>query len=343
MYKSLQAGRGIAAFLVVLFHLNGSIFGHAEYWPQMAWAPFAAGYSGVHFFFVLSGYIMLLVHGREAGDRSKFSVFAKKRFIRIYPPYWIILLAIIPIYFIKKDFGEGYETQGMSIITSLTLLPYQHDPILGVAWTLRHEILFYAIFSLIFINIRAGIAAMAVWLAGCLIVSVDPSAAFPIKFFFSPLNILFFFGMMAAWLNVNTAIRYCASIFWLGVLVFGFAGYLDVSKSIQGPILDWLFGIGSALAIAGAVELERNGRITIPKFWQKIGDASYSIYLVHFLVLSLLAKIYFRLGGDKLPIAIGFSVLFAGAVLAGFLFHVAIEKQLLKFLNGKMLRRPPTV
>jgi peptidoglycan/LPS O-acetylase OafA/YrhL len=339
MYKSLQAGRGIAALLVVLFHLNGSIFGHSEYWPRQAWAPFAAGHAGVHFFFVLSGYIMLLVHGREAGDLSKLAVFAKKRFLRIYPVYWVVLLAIIPIYFIKEDFGEGYETQGMSIFTSLTLLPYQHDPILGVAWTLRHEILFYAFFSLIFVSLRVGVTAMAAWLAVCLAVSTDPSAAFPIKFFFSSLNLLFFFGMIAAWLNVKTAPRYCGSIFLAGVLAFGVAGYLDVTQSLQGPLLDWLFGIGSALAIVGAVELERTGRIAIPAFLQKIGDASYSIYLVHFIVLSLLAKIYFRVGGGQFPAAVGFVVLFVGAAFVGFIFHVMVEKQLLRFLNGKVLKK----
>ena len=60
---------------------------------------FDFGHAGVEFFFVLSGFIILHIHWKDLGHPSRFSSFAGKRFLRIYPMYWLVLAAIIPVYF----------------------------------------------------------------------------------------------------------------------------------------------------------------------------------------------------------------------------------------------------
>lgn len=69
-------------------------------------------------------------------------LYAQKCLLRIYPLYWLVNAAVIPIYFLVPAFGNGYETKPLEIITSLLLLPYSQVPILGVAWSLIYVVFF---------------------------------------------------------------------------------------------------------------------------------------------------------------------------------------------------------
>ena len=62
---TLQAGRAIAAIMVVLFHIEIFIFPDRLYPGQGAFKPFEIGYSGVEFFFALSGFLMAYIHTRH--------------------------------------------------------------------------------------------------------------------------------------------------------------------------------------------------------------------------------------------------------------------------------------
>lgn len=67
-----------------------------------------------------------------------------------------------------------------------------------------------------------------------------------------------------------------------------------------------------------------------------LGDASYAIYLVHFPVLSIGAKVMFGLGLEHaLPRPIAFLALLTGAVATGLAFHFIAEKPLLRLLSRK--------
>lgn len=77
MYKSLQAGRGIAAMLVVLFHLGGA-FAAEKYFGIAAFSiPFKFGSAGVELFFVLSGFIIFSAHRDDIGQVSKIAGYIK--------------------------------------------------------------------------------------------------------------------------------------------------------------------------------------------------------------------------------------------------------------------------
>src|SRR4051794_15071476 len=110
MLQSLQACRAMAAILVVLYHTSHGIFRLDKYFGHKPFGHvFDFGFAGVDFFFVLSGFIMMHVHGRDIGQPRAFASYLWKRFSRIYPAYWIVFAAILPVYFLVPSFGLGHE------------------------------------------------------------------------------------------------------------------------------------------------------------------------------------------------------------------------------------------
>ena len=94
VFTSLQAGRALAALLVVLFHL-GLIVADAKYF-EVPWVatPFRWGDAGVEFFFVLSGFIIASAHAADISRPARLIPYLQRRMIRIYPPYWIIFALV---------------------------------------------------------------------------------------------------------------------------------------------------------------------------------------------------------------------------------------------------------
>ena len=171
MLNSLQACRAVAAILVVLFHTSNGIFDVQHYFgPKPFGLIFDFGFAGVDFFFVLSGFIMMHVHARNLGQPQAIGPYLWKRFSRIYPFYWIVLAAIVPVYFLMPHLGTRHESEPDVLLCSFLLFPHpQNYQVLGVAWSLVFEVFFYLLFGLCILHKRLGIAAFLAWTA-CLLV-----------------------------------------------------------------------------------------------------------------------------------------------------------------------------
>lgn len=154
----LQAYRAFAAILVVLFHFAGAITNYFK--TEMFGSFFQFGWVGVDFFFVLSGFIITYIHLKDVKSKTNSTLFLKKRFVRIFPIYWVIS-AIVLIALLKM---QGKTTNSYSIdlhsasgitylIKCFLLIPQAGKYFLIQAWTLTYEVLFYAIF---YISILIG-------------------------------------------------------------------------------------------------------------------------------------------------------------------------------------------
>ena len=96
--NSLQAGRAIAALMVVVFHANIFILPDQIYRDgTQSWAVFNFGYAGVEFFFALSGFIMVFIHRGDFGHPARVGRFLRKRVERISPVYWVVLAALVVV------------------------------------------------------------------------------------------------------------------------------------------------------------------------------------------------------------------------------------------------------
>ena len=133
--RSLQIGRGLAALFVVLFHLNNSVWSIGKYFPDPFSQVLGFGNAGVQFFFVLSGFIIYLVHSDDIQVPTQFRRFVFKRFVRVYPTYWVVLFTVVAALFMDPALGMPGEREVSRIVASALLIPYPQDPIVGVAWT----------------------------------------------------------------------------------------------------------------------------------------------------------------------------------------------------------------
>lgn len=339
MLNTLQAGRGIAAIAVLLFHLNIGIVALSG--VDVIPGASKYGHRGVDFFFVLSGFIIMLAHHRDIDQPNRWSRFAYKRFARIYPVYWfysaLVLLAALAGFGatgrIPESIGDWVSAIFLVRVSDVT------TPI-GPGWTLFHEVLFYAAFSILILNRRVGMILMAVWFGGCALNNAfpEPNVYSPYTTAITGLNLDFLFGMGAFWASqkIRTS-RFATIVSVAGTLLLISAFVLDGRTVLE---VGYLYGLGIAVLIAGLTNLERRRPINLPVM-TFLGNASYSIYLVHepALTFSYYPLSMLGLTNPYLLAALGGGF----ALAAGLLGYLLIEKPMMKRLRkgfGSYSRAP---
>lgn len=332
---TLQAGRAFAAIAVVLFHANTFFIPERLYPGQIISPALNAGFAGVEYFFVLSGFVMMLVHQRDIGMPQQTFAFLQKRIIRIYPFYWANLLLLVLMQTLASGVGGG-PASTVSILTSALLIPSEGFPPLVVAWTLSHEMLFYLLFSTLILNLRLGAVLLAGWCAAIAVNAIWMKLPFPGSFLFSPHNLLFFFGMAAALLFRRLPVGVAAGMAFTGLAAFvaiavlSVLGQLPVAIAVRTVML----GVSGFALVCGLATLELFGKVKAPPVLVLLGDASYSIYLIHGVTLAAGAYILNRLAIPSLlpPLPV-YLALVVGSVVAGVVVHLWVERPLLSSLR----------
>ncbi len=148
-FEPLNALRGIAALSVVLFHYTAKyreFFGHS-FSEQL---DFKYGYYGVSLFFIISGFVIFMTVNKV----KTTSEFIYRRFIRLYPTFWICMLITF--------FGVNYWgllpklfTSWKDALFNLTMF-YRNLQMLtdikdvdGAYWSLLPELRFYFLIVLV--------------------------------------------------------------------------------------------------------------------------------------------------------------------------------------------------
>lgn len=330
---TLQLGRAFAALSVLLYHTNATLaqpkyLGYSVYpslWPADA---------GVHYFFVLSGFVIWSAHTADLGKPQRAAAFFWKRFRRVYVPLWIVLLGIVPVFLLVPALGKGGETAPSTLIAAFLITPFEHERLLGPEWTLRHEVLFYCMFGLAILLPRVGSWLAAAWVA---LSCVAPwlGLAFPWSFIFADYHLLFLLGMIAAWAYQRCVRVSSPLLLSIGACLFAGTWVLLCARFLAKDWQShWLFGVGATCLVLGAAVWERERSLEVSRAFTFLGDASYAIYLVHFPVISIACKLLAGRG----PSALSFWVCAASALLAGIAFHVIVEKPLLALLPTRLTR-----
>ena len=337
----VEIGRGVAALSVVIFHANASA--RIANWHFDPWLTVMQ--HGVDFFFVLSGFVIAYAHWRDIGVADKLGVYTLKRFIRLFPILWLVtagwfLLRIV----------TGEDPDFAQFVRSF--LPYPSldpgDP--QVIWTLRHELLFYAVFSILILSRRIGYAVLTVWAMLCVLQIGLAAAGRPItglaSFFVSAYSLNFMMGIALCRLHFRREFK--PAVWPLAFAMAGVAILLAIEvhfgisrngltdyTSVAGTLWVVVLGFAFCGVLHGLLRIET--RLRAPRTLILLGATTYALYLVHTplnaIVMRLVEAVsceWLEGGGIRL-------ILTVLGVSAGFVLHFWFERPVTDWLKAKLL------
>ena len=358
-YHSLRACRAVAAILLVCFHLSHNLardkyFGSDAALLERVFA--LGGQARVAFFFVLSGFIITLVHRKDFGTPGRLLPYLRKRATRIYPAYLLIFSCVYLASLGVPSMRDAAPTDFGVLLKSLLLLPQDPAvvggtgaPVLYVAWSLQYELVFYAAVGLAIVHRMLLAAAALLFVSNMAWHVVTGSQSFPGSFFANDLLLLFGLGAATAWVvQGDLRMRHPG---WVavaaGVLFFGIG---VLAETLEGglplPLLHLGYGVFASVLIVALVQAEQRapGRFR-NRFTAVVGDASYALFLLHFPLLALLTRLAVAAGLQGVGgMLLAFVFILATCVAASVAFHQWIERPLLKGLAPrapKKLRADP--
>lgn len=330
---SIQYLRAAAALMVVWHHALHQVEDYEALLPRSSF-----GANGVDLFFVISGLIMVLTtQGRDVSPWD----FARRRLIRIVPLYWLVTIGIVigvslaPGLFKTTDIGWRHVAQSLLFIPHYSpSFPSMIWPVLVPGWSLNYEMFFYGLFALcLFLPARRTVPAVLTLLGSLVAAGAlwGPFADASLVSYTNPMLLQFGCGVVIGWLHCHQRLDIGP---WLAAGL-GATGTvllcLDISDAYRLTALS-----GSAALVLSALSPAVAGWQS--EFWRRLGDASYSIYLIHIPALGVARLLYLQLasGESSLPGAASFMlVALTLSCAAGCLCHRLLELPLLAALSRR--------
>jgi exopolysaccharide production protein ExoZ len=342
MLHSLQGCRAAACLLVVVFHTH-TIFALPKYFGTHPFGSlFAGGPIALDILFVLSGFVILHAHRDDLGKPRRLGDYLYRRLHRAYPTYWVVLACILPIYFLIPSFGDGSQRDPAVILRSIFLIPQPvGEAVLGVSWTMSLEVFFYIVFGSLILNRSLGLSIFAAWVC---VLWAKPWTNYPLSFVQHPYFVPILGGMVACEVAHRFTLPKPSWWAWAGGLaLLGVAVADSFGRSIEFGNRQVVLSLGSMTLMMGLATVERRRGLKVPPFVLLLGDASYSIYLVHFPVLSVLCKVGTSLRFDAVvPPPFLFLLFFAIAVGVGVVFARYVELPLRQWKKRRRKPEPAT-
>lgn len=345
--RVIQLFRGLAALLVCCFHMKGLL-------PEnsFGFVLFKKGSIGVPLFFIISGFIMYLTTYQIEWNKEKIKNFIVKRAVRIIPLYYLATLVYImasyQLYFYLIEYPKLLLPTIFFYPTYANLIgPSYGMPILKVGWSLNYEVYFYLLLALSFMFkkyrwyffssiVIVTLIIIPILTRGYVMQDLRQWYTFHISYFSlitNPVILFFVLGLLIGKLyqsaiNFNRIIL--ANLFVIASFI-NFAGYYFDLFHVFSGFISHLFNCG--LLILSTLLRDKIKPYKIPNFFIYLGDISFSLYLVHPIILFSL-PIVLRQIGVTMPLN-GWEYL-CGCLLAIILIssitYQIVEKRLSKLL-----------
>lgn len=354
--SSLTPLRGIAALGVAVFHFQVYLLRFVTKDQSML---IDKGYLMVDLFFIMSGFLIMHVYKEDFVQQitlKKFKKFILARFARIYPLHFFTLLLLIGLFLIKSIKPGGiYDPRAiLSHVFLLHSFPLNSELTWNVpSWSIGAEWWAYILFPVLCLLLYRYTRLGVIFVILCIV------ASYILLLFYVPghriynadsLDITFDYGFLRGIAGFMTGM--------LLYLVYGFnwikrifnsdlicgAYILLVLFALHKGIPDIYFVPGFSILIllltinTGKISLAFNNRA-----FTFLGEISYSVYMIHFLLIIFIQMMLYTLGYRShsesiMPFLKGFSFcllyLLILGVLSSISYHI-LEKPCRKYINQK--------
>lgn len=294
--------RGFAALLVLAFHVFHYFFYH---WASMPSAWYLGlvieGHVGIGLFFVLSGFIF--THIASNSETLNYFQFIRNRFLRIFPLFLLVFFVAISIN--RNNFSPGDIFY--IFFSNLGNAPTSNYFITGASWTISIEFIFYFAFPFLYAASRGKPYSKIIGLI--IILVLFKLAAFHLTQNFKQVmysTLLgrfdqFLFGMLSAFLfnayknRLNQSLTVLIFSAALVVLSVGLMARFFSYHSANQADLFWVFWpsiealVWSQFILVYLLTKQQLYKL-ISNAFSYVGKVSYSLYLLHGLVIFLWSK-----------------------------------------------------
>ena len=363
----IQALRGLAAIVVAIYHTTS----HVPVGPNNATSQwfFASGPAAVDLFFMLSGFVMVLsTQNKEPSLENTFR-FWINRFFRIWPTYFVItLLFCLTEVIVRKHMNasliadwELHAWTAVGILRSMLFLPldyaagapYFGGAVLHVGWTMNYEMYFYfilggslflgryrwlAFFSWIGVTLIAPLFLINPWYHFFDVTAYHDFRPGYLNLITSPIIWDFVAGVVIGLVYIsrlrirNIQALYMALMLAMCIATWNILGGMPRHFGFQfwsGPL---------ALTFVFLALLNKEQEIAIPAPLLWLGKISFSLYLVHPLVI---APAYFLTRGteiEKYTYDFPFTMLVTATSIAlAWISYELLEVRLSSLLKRKII------
>lgn len=328
-FDSIQALRGISAIFIVLEHVRF----------------LNCGAFGVDIFFCISGFMIMLSTQRDA------SHFFGKRLIRILPFYYLMTLVTFLALILMPELFVQTKANPVFLAKSLLFIPFDIgggtlQPLMRVGWTVNCEIFFYLIFWLAMkLNHRyRGLICCCILLLLIGLAQVLSVDFAPLTFYGDPVMADFLLGILCYYiakgifkLHSTNKLPGFLSVFCLLLTVVCFI-YLIATKpgiDILGFRRPLLWGIPAAIIVLSTFTVGLF--LKMPHSLVKLGDISFSLYLVHYYPVVLLDRMIFDFDSCTPFSMLGVALALIISVILALESGTLIEKKLTGWLRRTLL------
>ncbi|WP_219274040.1 acyltransferase [Pseudomonas sp. Xaverov 83] len=356
--NNIQFLRFIAAVLVVIAHGSVAPFGLPNEF-------FNTGRFGVDIFFVISGFIIpYILFGGSHTEMSKVKLsgwaFFLRRVARIWPMYFLVTMLVFVCVWIvgsgwfkpNPDLAFAFSVAKLDMKLLFESLTFTHSfiaPTLDVGWTLQFEFMFYTIIAILMVVGVRRLETFIISTAAVMLISlfILNSTAKPYLDWIAPVKLIgssmmfeFLFGLVLY--RVHSAGVHLAKIPAILILVFAIPLLLVVQLNNLLPGLNGqafyrpiVWGALAFMMVWAALSLE--GIYEPHRYLVLLGNASYSLYLIHWILMPWVAHFFDTYGLYKYGVVFFYFVylgvcLGASVVLFKYVenpMNTAIKKHLL--------------
>ena len=287
------------------------------------------GFAGVDIFFIISGFIMAYTTFSKERTFLNAKTFFKHRLFRIYLGYWPFFLVMLVGLYISNP----YKLANLDILNSFFLTnDDMFQLVLPVSWSLTYELYFYFLFLFTFLfsikHLYFLIPTFILLLLTYLLFISNGNN----HFFYSPFLLEFFAGVLLYMYK-----KYLMKLWILPIallLMFFSYRYGIMHETKNGIYRIATFGLGALFIVLSALILETKKIYRAHKYFIALGDASYTLYLSHLIILQLfwatgLRNLFTTNTSIVLPL-FGFLFILLVCILFSLFYYRTIEKPLYK-------------